>query len=79
MSNLTEKTTIYLNPKIKSFIKHKAVADNASVSEIINEVFTDMYQDLEDIKVVKTRRTEPTVTFEESLKELGLTYDDLRS
>lgn len=78
MSNLTEKTTIYLNPKVKSFIKHKAVADNRSVSETINDYFADMYEDLEDVKVIKTRRKEPTVSFEDSLKELGLTYDDLR-
>lgn len=78
MSKLTEKTTIYLDPKIKSFIKHKAVTDKQSVSEIINDYFTDMYEDLEDIKVINKRRNEPVVTFEESLADLGLSYDDLR-
>ena len=78
MSNLTEKTTIYLDPKIKSFIKHKAVADKQSVSEIINDYFADMYEDLEDIKVIRKRRKESTLSFEESLASLGLTYSDLR-
>ncbi len=79
MSNLSEKTTIYLNPKVKSFIKHKAVADRLSVSQIVNEHFADMLEDIEDAQVVKKRRREPTVSFEEVLKESGLTFDDLRS
>ena len=79
MSQLSEKTTIYLNPYVKKFIQHKAVAEGRSVSEVINENFEDMLEDLEDIKEVVRRRDEPSVPFEEVLKELGLTYDDLRS
>ena len=79
MSNLSEKTTIYLNPNVKRFIQHKAVAESRSVSDIINDSFEDMLEDLEDIKEIKNRRGEPTVPFEEVLKDLGLTYDDLRS
>jgi hypothetical protein len=79
MSNLSDKTTIYLNPSVKRFLQHKAVSEKRSVSEIINEEFADMLDDLEDIKVIKERRNEPSVPFETVLKELGLTYDDLRS
>ena len=79
MTSLTDKTTIYLNPMVKDFIKHKAVADNSSVSEIINDYFEDMLEDLDDIKAIVARRNEPTVSFEEVLQELGLTYEDLRS
>jgi hypothetical protein len=79
MSNLSEKTTIYLNPNVKSFIKHKAVAEGRSVSDIINDNFEDMLEDLEDIKEIRKRRNESSVPFEEVLKDLGLTYDDLRS
>lgn len=79
MSSLTEKTTIYLNPYVKKFIRHKAVTEGRSVSDIINESFEDMLEDLEDIKEVEKRRDEPSVAFEEVLKDLGLTYDDLRS
>ncbi|MFT4532206.1 MAG: hypothetical protein ACI9T8_000217 [Candidatus Saccharimonadales bacterium] len=78
MSNLSEKTTIYLNSSVKSFIKHKAVADNSSVSELINDYFADMLEDLEDIKVIESRREEHAVSFDDVLKEHGLTYDDLR-
>lgn len=79
MSNLSSKTTVYLNPKVKKFIQHKAVEENMSVSEIINDLFADMLEDLDDIKVINERRNEPSVSFDDALKELGLTYDQLRS
>jgi len=79
MSNLTEKTTIYLDPSVKKFIKHKAVSERRSVSDIINDSFKDMLEDLDDIKEIEKRRGEPSVSFEEVLKDLDLTYDDLRS
>ncbi|HUD06940.1 MAG TPA: hypothetical protein VMR34_03575 [Candidatus Saccharimonadales bacterium] len=79
MSNLTEKTTIYLNPYVKKFIRHKAVAEDRSVSDVINEYFAEMLEDLDDIKEVERRRDEPTVPFEEVLKDLGITYEQLRN
>lgn len=78
MSNLSEKTTIYLNPSVKRFIQHKAVAEGRSISNIINDQFGDMLEDLDDIKQIEKRRSEPTVPFENVLRELGLTYADLR-
>jgi len=78
MSKLSEKTTIYLNPHVKKFVQHKAVAEGRSVSELVNDYFADMLEDLEDVKELQKRRKEPTVPFEEVLKDLGLTYDDLR-
>lgn len=79
MTTLTAKTTLYLNPQVKKFIQHKAIAESRSVSEVINDYFADMLEDLEDIKEVQKRRDEPTSSFEEVLTDLGLTYDDLRS
>jgi len=79
MSQLSEKTTIYLNPYVKKFIQHKAVAEGRSVSDIVNEQFADMVEDIEDIKEIEKRRGEPTVPFEQVLQELGLTYEQLRS
>lgn len=78
MSNLTEKTTIYLDPTVKKFVQHKAVAEGRSVSDVVNDYFADMMEDLEDIKEIHKRRNESTVPFEVVLRDLGLTYDDLR-
>lgn len=79
MSNLSEKTTIYLNPTVKKFLQHKAVAENRSLSDIVNEQFSDMLEDLSDIKETEKRRSEETVSFEKVLQDLGLTYDQLRN
>lgn len=79
MSKLSEKTTIYLNPYVKKFIQHKAVAEDRSVSDVINEYFAEMLEDLDDLKEIEKRRGEPTVPFEEVLKDLGITYDQLRN
>ncbi len=79
MSNLSDKTTIYLNPSVKRFLQHKAVTERRSVSEIINEEFADMLDDLDDLKEIDNRRNEDVVPFEAVLNELGLTYDDLQN
>lgn len=79
MSKLSEKTTIYLNPNVKKFMQHKAIAENRSLSDLINDEFADMLEDLSDIKEIRKRRSEPSVTFEEILRDLGLTYGQLRS
>ena len=79
MSNLSEKTTIYLEPSVKKFLQHKAVAESRSLSDLINEQFADMLEDLSDVQEVKKRRGEQTVSFEKLLQELGLTYDQLRN
>ncbi len=79
MSNLTDKTTVYLHPEVKQFIKHTAVEEGRSVSEIINDHFADLLEDIYDIKDIEKRRKEPTVSFESVLNKLGLTYEDLRS
>ena len=79
MSNLSDKTTVYLNPSVKRFLQHKAVIERRSVSEIINEEFADMLDDLDDLKEIGNRRNEDVVPFEAVLSELGLTYDDLQN
>ena len=79
MSNLSSRTTIYLNPYVKKFIQHRAIAEGRSVSDIINEQFADMFEDLQDIKVIEKRRGEDSIPFEQILRELGLTHDQLRS
>jgi hypothetical protein len=79
MSNLSAKTTIYLDPMVKKFLKHKAVAESRSLSDVINDQFADMIEDLSDIKEIEKRRGEQAVSFEEVLADLGLTYDQIRS
>ena len=77
-SKLTQKTTIYLNPHVKKYIQHRAVAEGRSISELINNEFSDMLEDLDDLAEINKRMGEPTVPFEVVLRDSGLTYDDLR-
>lgn len=79
MSSTREKTTIYLNPRVKKFIQHKAVEERSSLSEVINDYFADMLEDLDDLQDIESRRGEPTVSFDDVLKRAKLTYEDLRS
>jgi hypothetical protein len=78
MSNLSEKTTIYLNPNVKKFLQHKAIAENRSLSDLVNEQFADMLEDLSDIKDIAKRRAEKTTPFDKVLEDLGITYDQLQ-
>lgn len=78
MSNLSAKTTVYLDPQVKKFLQHKAIAESRSLSEIINDEFADMLEDLADIKTIVQRRGETSVPFEEVMRDLGLTYEQLR-
>lgn len=78
MSDLSEKTTIYLEPAVKQFLQHKAIAEKRSLSDLINDEFADMLEDLYDLKEIQKRRGEATVPFEVVLQEAGLTYDQLR-
>ncbi len=75
---LSAKTTVYLEPVVKKFIQHRAIAEDRSVSELINDYLADMIEDLSDIKDIEYRRQEPTDSLEHILKDLNLTYDDLR-
>lgn len=78
MNTTTDKTTVYLDPVVKKFLQHKAIEEDTSISELINE---RMEQEMAKAKLqalLDKRCHEPTVSFEGMMKELGLTYEDLR-
>lgn len=76
-----EKTTIYLDPKIKKSVRYYAVRDDKSMSEIINERLFEYLEDQEDIAAAKKARNdgESTVSLEEALNELGISLDDIQA
>jgi hypothetical protein len=59
MSTLSEKTTLYLNPYVKKFIQHKAVNEGRSISDVVNEEFAELLQDLEDSYELSKRKEDP--------------------
>jgi hypothetical protein len=81
MSKLSnEKTTIYLDPKIKKSVRYYAVRDDKSLSEIINEQLFGYLEDQEDIADAEKARKdgEQAVSFEDVLKELGISLDEIQ-
>ena len=80
MSTTTnEKTTLYLDPLTKKFLQHKAIEENTSMSQIVNDLVEDVLDSVWMSKNIEKLRKEPTVSFDEALAEAGLTYDDLRN
>jgi len=71
MATLTKKATIYFDPDIHRVLKIKAASINKSVSEIIDiAIRQELAQDQEDLNIFDERSHEPTISFEEILKEL---------
>lgn len=70
MSKLSERTTVYLNPYVKKFLQFRAVQEDRSVSELVNDRFADMLEDFEDLKEVERRKNEPIIEWEIVKSEL---------
>lgn len=78
MSTASDKTTIYLDPVVKKFLQHKAIEEDTSISDLINERIEEEMAGEKFRKLIDQAKKEPTLSFEEALKECGLTYADLR-
>ncbi len=78
MSN--EKTTIYLDPKVKKNVQYYAIQNNSSLSEIINKKLVEYLEDMMDIAELKKRdKDEEFIPLEEVLAELGIDEKDLQN
>ena len=66
-----KRSTIYLEPDLHRVLKLKAVETSRSVSDLVNEaVRHELAEDQEDLKAFSDRKSEPTVSYEQLLKEL---------
>jgi predicted DNA-binding protein len=72
MTKLSERTTIYLNPFVKRYLQYLSLQEKRSLSDIINDEFADMLEDMEDIKIIESRKNEPTIAWEQVKKDFGL-------
>lgn len=72
MSNLSKRSTIYFDPSVHQALRMKAATAHISVSEIVNEaVRIALREDQEDLSVFEERANEPTLSYEELLKDLA--------
>ena len=76
-----EKTTIYLDPKIKKSVQYYALRDDRSLSALINERLVEYLEDMADITALQDTRNskDEFVMFEKFVEDLGLNIDEIRS
>jgi hypothetical protein len=68
---LARRATVYLEPEIHRALRLKAVEAERSVSELVNDaVRRSLNEDADDLKAFRDRAREPTVPFEQVLRDL---------
>ena len=71
MPTLSKRATIYLEPEIHRALRLKAIETDRSLSDLVNEAArAELAEDAEDLEAFAARKREPTVTFEEFVKNL---------
>ncbi len=71
MIKISKRATVYLDSDLHRVLKLKAVETSRSVSDLVSEaVRHELAEDQEDLKAFKDRVKEPTVSYEQLLKEL---------
>ena len=67
----TQKSTVYLEPKIHKAVSDIALSSNTSVSKLINNVlFRVITENQEDLKYFDDRENEPNISYSEIEKNL---------
>lgn len=71
MSTSTKRATVYFDPIIHRALRIKAAETDRSLSDLVNEaVKLSLAEDAEDLAVFEERASEPSLPFEEVVKEL---------
>ncbi|OGL42249.1 MAG: CopG family transcriptional regulator [Candidatus Schekmanbacteria bacterium RBG_13_48_7] len=71
MKTTTKRVTVYLDPEIHKALRLKSVETERSLSDLVNEAARlSLAEDAEDLIAFEERATEPSIPFEEVVKEL---------
>ena len=71
MTTLTKRTTVYLEPGLSRVLHLKSAETSRSMSFLINDALrADFAEDAADLAAFDARKNEPTVSFEDFVKEL---------
>lgn len=71
MSTKTKRATIYLDPDLHRALKFKGVQMDMSVSDLVNQAIKEsLTEDAEDLAAFDTRAAEPSLDFEEVVRDL---------
>jgi plasmid stability protein len=71
MSEPAKRSTVYLDPALHRALRIKAVHTHRSMSDLVNDAVRMAFQeDREDLAAFEERAEEPTISYEELLKDL---------
>lgn len=71
MTTLTQRATIYMDPALHKALRLKSAETSISISDLVNDaVREELAEDADDLAVFKTREKDPTLNFEDFVKEL---------
>jgi predicted DNA-binding protein len=71
MAKMSRRCTIYMDPEIHRALRVQSAETGRSISELIDyAVRYQLLEDLEDIQACEDRADEPSISFEEVVKEL---------
>ena len=71
MTTLTKRATVYIEPSLHRALRLKSVETSRSLSDLVNDAIRDdLAADADDLAIFDARRAEPTVSFEDFVKEL---------
>jgi len=71
MAGQTKRATVYLDPALHKALRLKSFETSRSISDLINDaVREELAEDADDLAAFEARKNEPTVTFEDFVKEL---------
>jgi plasmid stability protein len=71
MSEFAKRSTIYFEPDLHRALRIKAAHTQHSISELVNDAVRQaLREDQVDLAAFEERRSEPTISYEELLKDL---------
>jgi plasmid stability protein len=71
MATSQKRATVYFDPALHRALRVKAAETDRSLSDIVNEaVKLSLLEDAEDLAAFEERAREPSVSFEEVVKDL---------
>ena len=71
MATKSKRTTVYFDPALHRALRLKAAETDQSLSDLVNAAVREtLVEDSEDLEAFETRSSEPSLSFEEVLKDM---------
>lgn len=71
MTTKSKRATVYFDPALHKALRLKAAETEQSMSDLVNEAVRILLaEDAEDLAALRDRENEPTISFEDFVREL---------